>query len=231
MPSSLWPIVLSLVGVGCDLVHKLRYTDHVIRLEWNLGGCFPTVSGRAERRVAPSLVVEGEYIGHHLLSPERMKMIEASCAANSMRVEQALSMRKQLLVQKILTRNSALKKNLPAMKGSYERGVSILRMSERMDQPPMAIFRLLLYDRVRSKFQDLPERDIKLLIKEALREQGDVYESLMDARDKEELTSAKLNDQTSYSVDPNERLTSLAWEHALYSYLDERGTYSNPHSQ
>lgn len=215
---------LSLLLVACcSTCLELRFTQQEMRLRWSPGRFSPPVTGRAENLVAKALVIPGEYTGNQLLSPERVAAIERSCASSGMRVEQALSMRKQLLVQKILHRSSALRKDLPAIQRSYNKGMSILRLSESMDQPPVAMFRLLLYDRVRNHFPDLLERDVKLLMKDALREQGVVYESLMDDRDRDELQSAKLYDQTSYSVDPNERLASLAWELALYAHLDELG--------
>lgn len=137
-----------------------------------------------------------------------------------MTLEQALSLRKQLMVEKIMVRTTALRREYRSIKTQYKGGTNLQQISRSLDLPPVAIFRMLLDERVRATFPDLLDRDKKLLVKLALRGEGEAYETLMSKRDRKELAAAKEADQSSYSNDPMEREKSIKWEQALCDYLD-----------
>ena len=143
-----------------------------------------------------------------------------------MLLEQALSLRKQLLVDKIVNDGWRLRKNGDRIRSAYQRGGSLLDLAVQYDQPPVAIFRDVLTTRVRAHrmFDDLRDRDKRNVVKAGLRGDGPAWELLMSARDKEELAAAKAVDHTSYAEeDSTERIRSADWEESLYTYLDGSG--------
>jgi hypothetical protein len=181
------------------------------------------VSNKAESILSPYLLQPGEYVSSYSLSESRKQEIQNMATTVGMSIQQALSLRKQLLVQKIMMRSSSLNKNYQEVKHKYNQGSSIQELSTVYDQPPVAILRMILKEKVSIVYDYLLEKDRKNLIKLALREEGPVYETLMNERDRNELKVAKGIDQSSFSNNPNERLTSIEWENQLYNYLTTEG--------
>jgi hypothetical protein len=117
-----------------------------------------------------------------------------------MLLEQALSLRKQLLVDKIVNDGWRLRKHGERMRKAYQQGVSLLDLAVQYDQPPVAIFRDMLTTKVRAhkRFEDLRDRDKRNLVKAGLRGDGPAWE-MMSERDRAELAAAKAVDHTSYA--------------------------------
>ncbi len=117
-----------------------------------------------------------------------------------MLLEQALSLRKQLLVDKIVNDGWRLRKHGERIRKAYQRGVSLLDLAVQYDQPPVAIFRDMLTARVRAhrRFEGLRDRDKRNLVKAGLRGDGPAWE-MMSGRDREKLAAAKAVDHTSYA--------------------------------
>ena len=80
------------------------------------------------------------------------------------------------------------------MRKEYKSGSSLITLSQHYNVPPVAIFRMILNDRIRknSFFDFYKEKELKYAVKLGLRCEGDVYELLFDERDKEELNMAKV---------------------------------------
>lgn len=139
--------------------------------------------------------------------------------------EQALSLRKQLLVDKIVNDGWKLRKNGDRIRRAYQQGVSLLDLAVQYDQPPVAIFRDMLTTRVRAHrmFDDLRDKDKRNVVKAGLRGDGPAWD-MMSERDRHELATAKAVDHTSYAEeDSTERVRSADWEESLYAYLDASG--------
>jgi len=143
-----------------------------------------------------------------------------------MLLEQALSMRKQLLVDKIVNDGWKMRKHSNNIRKAYDGGLSIAQLCIRYDLPPVAMIRDMLGFRVRNfrPFNKLREKDLKRLVKDGLRGEGEAWDRLMSDRDKQELADAKAVDNMSYAEDDSgERLVSTEWEDSLYTYLDSQG--------
>lgn len=167
--------------------------------------------------------VLGEYVASYRLPESRISEITSTCGAMGMSLEQALSLRKQLAVQKIMEKSSSMRRDMNYIKKKYASGVDIASLSRELDQPAVAMLRAIILDSVRDQYQFMEDRDRKNMVKQALRGEGQVFETLSE-RDKVQLEHAKTIDQMSFSEDPfNERQTSMEWEMALYGYLDEAG--------
>jgi hypothetical protein len=143
-----------------------------------------------------------------------------------MLLEQAFSMRKQLLVDKIVNDGGKIRKHSKNIRKAYDGGLSIAKLCIRYDLPPVAIFRDMLGFRVKNfiPFSKLGEKALKLLVKNGLRGEGEAWDRLMNDRDKQELADAKAVDDMTYAEDDNgERKISMEWEKTLYTYLDSQG--------
>eukprot|EP00596_Hydrurales_sp_CCMP1899_P000906 CAMPEP_0119051816 /NCGR_PEP_ID=MMETSP1177-20130426/73304_1 /TAXON_ID=2985 /ORGANISM="Ochromonas sp, Strain CCMP1899" /LENGTH=311 /DNA_ID=CAMNT_0007031149 /DNA_START=38 /DNA_END=970 /DNA_ORIENTATION=+ len=131
-----------------------------------------------------------------------------------MLLEQALSMRKQLLVDKIVNDGWKMRKHSNNIRKAYDGGLSIAQLCIRYDLPPVAMIRDMLGFRVRNfrPFNKLREKDLKRLVKDGLRGEGEAWDRLMSDRDKQELADAKAVDNMSYAEDDSgERLVSTEW--------------------
>jgi hypothetical protein len=165
------------------------------------------------------------------LSKHRISEIKEQCDIVGMSIEQGLSLRKQLMVQRILERSKDLHRSFHVLKRKYNAGASILSLSKDLDQPPVALMRALLLDRVKNAYPMETDSDIKRLVKFGLRGEGVAYEQHMNERDRKELDTAKDHDNSSFSADPeNERQVSQDWEGCLYTYLDTAGEHLLAHS-
>jgi hypothetical protein len=201
-------------------VVNLDLTGKRIDVKW--GQSRRPIKPSTEREIAKVLLARGEFRAGSKLSEQRIAEIADTLerVGGYITMDQALSLRKQLLVEKIINTSTRMQKSSEALRHAYEKGRNILALSKKFDLPPVAIFRNILTYRARRRYPDLYERDLKDLVKFALRGEGDVYLNLLNDRDREELEIAKAEDQTSFANDNNERIVSAHWENALYSYLN-----------
>ena len=146
----------------------------------------------------------------------------AADGGDHMLLEQALSLRKQLLVDKIINDGWKLRKLSDRIHKAYHRGDSLLELARQYDLPPVAIFRDMLTSRVRNHrmFDGLRDKDKRNVVKCGLRGDGSAWDLLMTARDKQQLAIAKSVDHTSYAEeDSTERLRSSHWEGTKLLFL------------
>ena len=195
-----------------------------------------------EDSVAKRLVVRGEYCAGANLSDKRINEIADVCGVGGaggdgshyMSLMQALSLRKQLLVSKIIKGGWRLDKDMPRVRQQYKSGRDISEIALSLDQPPMALLRNILTARAMERYPDMEFRDLKVFVRAALRNEpsaneGDdaaqpVAHELLTPQDVVQLERAKLSDQMSFSEENvAERDMSLAWENALYSHLNDAG--------
>ncbi|GIQ89291.1 protein of unknown function with TPD sequence-motif, partial [Kipferlia bialata] len=91
--------------------------------------------------VAGFLTPRGEY-GH--LSEARSAEIESSIEGMGMTLEQAKSLRRALLRQKVMRCHKRLQSFAPRLMGYYAHGESIVSIARRYDFPPINTFRAIL---------------------------------------------------------------------------------------
>ena len=154
-----------------------------------------------------------------------------------MDLKQALSLRKQLLVSKIIQETSkrlTLKWN--QIYPLYLNGQSIKKITFRFDLPAVATLRQHIQTIVFEKEKDnksLKYRDLNVIIKSILREDNDfILNKYLSKRDQTELKLAKKLDQLSFNEnDEDEREDSQLWENSLYSYLNNLGIKYIPEAE
>lgn len=237
---------------------KLDLTGRVLHLpDWPYTSALKPVALSLEKRVAKACLRRGEYVSGSQLSDKRVcEILDALGSSDNqedgsyMTLAQALSLRKQLLVSKIVNESWKLRENIPTIAKQYDRGRSIVEISEVFDLPAVAVLRSIFTTRAQGLRPDMYSGDVKQSVKIALRKKGDDVEEaeedsdmvpdetrrrdmgqirllaaeLLDDEDLRQLSEAKKVDQVSY-VDDNEgeRTASRAWELALYQHLDAHG--------
>jgi len=175
-------------SVGPDsLIFSLGRTGKRVDLTWPDDLVAPSVQPPAENSIMKVLLTRGEYVDGLNLPPHRRAQIEQVCLKEGVLVEQALSLRKQLLVEKIMKSGFRMRKEEANIRSAYANGDSIAQISKRTDLPAVALLRAVLVKRVRKYFDQLTEKEIKTVVKWALRwgspEAMEVYDS--EAREKE----------------------------------------------
>ena len=208
--------------------NTLLLTQRKINLApWPYTSSMGPIKRDREDLVAKVLVKRGEYCSGGNLSDVRLSEIIDRCSAPAhyMTIAQALSLRKQLLVSKIISNSWRIKDAMPMVRKQYAAGRSICAIAAEIDQPAMALLRNILTSRAQERYPDMDYRDVKVEVRAALRNEdstgGGALHGLLTAQDAEQLLEAKKSDQLSFAEENlAERETSLAWETALCAYLD-----------
>ena len=206
------------------------------------------VSDADESRITPILVRKSEYISNLNLDAARKEEIRLSCDRLNVSFEQALSLRKQLLVEKVASKTQFMMKRFEKLNRLYNQGESVISLSASLDIPAMALMRSILLARLRENHSRLQLRDriyrqiVRTTLRigeigndeEAEKEKCDVKENgkascfkkiisdIFTERDIAEVAEAKIVDQISYSNqdDTNmEKTSSLGWENQLFEWL------------
>mmetsp|Transcript_9827 Transcript_9827/g.14660 ORF Transcript_9827/g.14660 Transcript_9827/m.14660 type:complete len:398 (+) Transcript_9827:20-1213(+) len=196
------------------------------------------------------LMLPGEFTAASHLPASRIEDIQAKCL-NIMTLQQALSLRKQILVNKVVESSRKLWRLEREILDGYKHK-SIKVLSSKYDQPAIALLRLALAQKTRNMRPNFFENDIKCVVKLALRygdtqklpallatssiEESEVeggkklsyhhlnaaYDIMQDEWDLQQMKEAKSIDQTSYCENYlGERESSLAWEVVLHTYLQD----------
>lgn len=243
--------ILDVVGI-----QQLPLTGRkVILPNWPYTTTPSPIKDEIEKKIAKVLVKRGEYVSGINLSDKRVCEILDVLGVETetryyMTLNQALSLRKQLLVAKLSTTTWKLKESIGKLLGLYERGRSICDIAVDFDYPPVAILRGILAQRAAAMWPTIDYSDIKEVVKFGLRLDSDSQsqvrarddtkpmswreensalnleraKSLLSSNDLLQLSAAKKADQTSFSEENlEEREISLGWERSLYEYLDENG--------
>lgn len=166
------------------------------------------------------LIKRGEYMDGEHLSDHRKQEIAHESKKYKMTLEQALSLRKQALVSKVVIANKKVRPKLGHLARSFGNGRNILELSMETDLPPMSIIRAIINRRVSKKNPKMHERDVKKLVKAHIADGYGPY--LKSTYEEDQVSIAKIFDQTSYG-DPKslEKELSSAWEISLHDFLNE----------
>mmetsp|Transcript_32786 Transcript_32786/g.55277 ORF Transcript_32786/g.55277 Transcript_32786/m.55277 type:complete len:446 (-) Transcript_32786:205-1542(-) len=156
-------------AVGGSTRFRLGNTGNRVDLNWQGPNSFLTITKEAENRLAAALLKRGEYVDGLNLSESRISEIEKICNQEGVLFEQAMSLRKQLLVTKIMRSGGRLRREEAFIRSSYAQGISLAKLSRRKDLPAVALLRAVLTKRVRKFFPSLSEKEIKTVVKWALR--------------------------------------------------------------
>ena len=106
------------------------------------------VTRESETFASKFLIRPGEFCGWDQLSPRRLLEIDAGISGFAT-IDQAKSLRKQLLVEKCRSCTFKISKREQQIREDYElRGKGLLDISARLDIPPIAILRAILKLRV-----------------------------------------------------------------------------------
>ena len=144
----------------------MPFTGKRVNITWDEG--YQPINSASERKLMTALLMSGEYQSGKLLSPARIKQInEASVTAN-MTIDQCLSLRKQLLVAKVVRCFLTPQMQATATK-AYNSGKDISVISRELDIPAMKIFRAIVAQRLDKLYPSLTEKEVKNVIKWAFR--------------------------------------------------------------
>jgi hypothetical protein len=235
--------------VNSDNSIVLERSGKVINIEWH--GLLPTaeVKASSERKLSFVLTRRGEYTNSENIPEYRVKEIERVALKEGVALEQALCLRKQILVNKIIWNASQLSKKKSFSVTSYEAGMGIDELSQNTDLPAVAILRTVFTERLEKYYTNIGVKTSKSIIKWAFRYNGilpsqkpkdgspfpdnaseisilrgeefGIY--IMTSRDVAQLSIAKGIDQISY--EENWELVkekSTDWENSLYTFLDSQ---------
>jgi len=140
------------------------------------------VSRKVEERIAQVLIRKGEFSSGGKMITSRIEEIEEACRAlnshsestttttptpmattsTSITIQQALSLRKQLLVSKIKKDSWRVHHDLQKLIDRYtKQNKSLIDLAREFDLPPVAIFRAILGSRVRKHWPALLDRDVR----------------------------------------------------------------------
>lgn len=154
--------------------------------------------------------------------------VDLICHELGLSFDQALSIRKQLLIHKVLKNSRKLKdeRTFSKIKKRFEhRQSSLQEISTEYNLPPTSIFRAILSDRVLDAHPHLTCQDRH-------RPAGRIVQSIISENDQEniesflsewelsELQTAKENDIIGYTSNCT---AAEDWEQTIYNYLDEQG--------
>ena len=181
---------------------KEEFKPNQINLEWKL----MPVPYKAEESIRNVVVKRGEY---GWLPDERVDEIAKFVKNKNITLEQALSLRSAILQEKSVKTFSRLQREAPRIRKMYDEGQSVVELSQRLDFPPMNLFRAILMAKGWSKKK----------IKESLRSPS----KGLNKRDYEEFKKAEIADRVS-NVDQQETHERAdLFEEVLCDFFEEKG--------
>ena len=204
---------------------------------------FAVISEEQEHRISNVLVKKGEYLSNGNLTEQRIHEINKFCAKYNVNMQQGLSLRKQLLINKASWCTGRILNEFKTIENCYNGGKSLEYIGNKYDVPHVAVIRNILLARVARLVPSLRQKDCKSIVKRILRGVSDyeqlvagldefkhdaesdsiprnIYDVVFKQRDDEELARAKQLDQISYSDDlTNEKRASNRFEEVLTAFL------------
>lgn len=137
-------------------------------------------------------------------------------------LEQAFSLRKQLLINKVQqdTSRRLFSKIYHLERLYYSKRANIVQLSQEYDIPPVAILRGFIRKNIDKRHPELNDKEKNSIVRAIIREDLSVWPIYVSERDHDQLQLAKTLDQISHAADDGmERSESLAWEIALTDFL------------
>ena len=204
---------------------------------------FAVISEEQEHRISNILIKKGEYLSNSNLTEQRLHEINKFCTKYNVNIQQGLSLRKQLLINKASWCTGRIFNEFKTIENCYNGGKSLEYIGSKYDVPHVAVIRTILLARVARLVPSLRQKDCKSIVKRILRgvsdyEQlvagldefkldpesdvipQDIFKLVFKQRDQEELVRAKQLDQISYSDDlSNEKRASSYFEEVLTTFL------------
>mmetsp|Transcript_620 Transcript_620/g.1069 ORF Transcript_620/g.1069 Transcript_620/m.1069 type:complete len:351 (+) Transcript_620:63-1115(+) len=166
------------------------------------------------------LVQRGEFCSLH---GDRLQEVEDECQYLGMTLPQALLIRRQVMVSKVVRSSWKLRDEQKfgyVLRRFQEQGCSLLELAKDIDQPPVSILRAVVAERVKVEYPDMLDRDRKFIVKSIISEKDpDNVAKFLTDYELSELQTAKEYDMVGYSENTE---TPVLWEEALYAYLDEQ---------
>ncbi len=159
------------------------------------------------------------------LRGSRLYEVENECKAIGLKFTQGVSIRKQLLVSKTMTKSYKLKseKVVNNLTKKFERQTSsIMEMSRELDLPPVCVIRAILSNRVRQASRETKAGLLKKDIIKAIINDEDPYlmNEFMSRWEVRELRNAKGNDVVGYEQQYSTDEPAM-WEDAVCSFLHD----------
>jgi len=151
--------------------------------EWPYTTSPHPIKEKVEREVIKVLVRPGEFLSGQRLSDKRVCDILDSLEKHGgggeyMTLAQALSLRKQLLVNKLVKDSWRLKSRSADLCKQYYRGRAITEIAILNDFPAVGLLRVVLAERAHECWPDLNVGEVKEVVKLALRPSPAVNENL-----------------------------------------------------
>ncbi|KAK1743305.1 hypothetical protein QTG54_005926 [Skeletonema marinoi] len=211
------------------------YLDHIFdsgtkrvkrKITWEPAAYEPVpISKEIELLRKDVLIRRGEF---GKLYGSRQLEVELECCELGLTFQQALSIRKQLLIKKARMNHWKLKEkdSLKGVISSFQtQKKSLAEIAVELDLPPVSIFRAIMARRVLERHPDLQaanrRRPAGKVLQSIIFEDDEEYvDTFLSKWELEELQSAKKRDMIGYvtnSTSPQD------WENELYSFLDGHG--------
>ena len=162
---------------------SLPLTGRRVELTWPYTTTPGPIAKSQEESVIKVLVKRGEWLSGQKLSDRRVGEILdvldsiRELPRRDLTLAQAMSLRKQLLVQKLIASSWRLNDNSPGAIGAkvsaqYKRGAKVTDIAQRVDLPAVALLRSIFMERSEERWPQMMHGDHRDIIKIALRMEG-----------------------------------------------------------
>jgi hypothetical protein len=163
---------------------SLPLTGRRVELTWPYTSTPGPIVKDQEETVLKVLVKKGEWLSGQKLSDRRVGEILdvldsiRELPRRDLTLAQAMSLRKQLLVQKLIASSWRLNDDRPGAIGAkvsaqYKRGAKVTAIAQRVDMPAVALLRSIFMERSKERWPQMRHGDHRDIIKIARRLEGD----------------------------------------------------------
>lgn len=205
------------------IFHQTTGVEHAIN--WPSAGPPVPLQKEIQLLTSGTLLRRGEFGS---LDGSRALEVELECSELGMSFHQAVSIRKQLMMRKMLKGSFKLKdeNTLGDIKKKFEqRQRPLLELSQEYDLPPVSIFRAIVAPRVLSANPQCSclqtRRPAGRIVQSIIGEtDSDNVEAFLTEWELKQLQAAKENDVVGHQISCT---AAEEWEDAIYTFLDERG--------
>jgi hypothetical protein len=194
-------IVITLSFHLCYSINTLIFTNkrHYIELPQNK--CI--LSETNEKALIEVFLKKGEYLSSENLSPERLFEIQNLCDKVIIQYDQGYSIRKQLLVDKVVAGSTRLHKNFNFYFNLYDKNqINVEDICCKYDIPAMQLLRMIFNCRIKHLFSHFNDREVKDIVKKLFRRE-EIYNvkraDIIKERDEIQISIAKQIDQLSFN--------------------------------
>lgn len=208
------------------------YLDHVFddgrkrvkrKITWEPAAYEPVPISKEIQLLRKEVLIRRGEFGS--LYGSRQLEVELECCELGLTFNQALSIRKQLLIKKARVNHWKLKDqdSLEEVICSFQKQEkSLADIAAELDLPPVSVFRAILARRVLDRYPVLQfankKQPARKIIQSIIFEDNEEYvETFLSKWELDELQSAKKSDVIGYATNTT---SPVEWENELYSFLD-----------